>query len=229
MRPFTAQSLKEDDRFYVSLGSNIWIVDNHKWAFYIWEEMARDTAVKNYCLVHVDYHWDGGNEFFGHPNKEKELLEAGIEVIHSLIEEGRWVTFDSFISPAIIRGLVKEVHFFCTQDDGSDRAIDDELLERTGVTQMIHPSMESLSCIEPELPLIFDFCLDIFNESDQWYEGDIWVDEDIELLLLACKPLVIKADIVTVSLSFGYSGTEDDTRRLAEIVVPHFQEWRNDS
>ena len=34
------------------------------------------------------------------------------------------------------------------------------------------------------------------------------------------------AELVTVSLSFSCSGTADDTRHLAELVVPRIVEWR---
>lgn len=119
------------------------------------------------------------------------------------------------------------MHFLCKQDDGSDVGIDHELLARSGTRQFIHHDPEALSKQTFSSPLIFDLCLDLFNDSDKWYQGDIWSDHDIRAFLDITRPLIQKARLVTVSLSFGYSGTEDDTRRLAKMVLPMLTQWRS--
>lgn len=229
MPPFSAQHLEENKDYYEYLGSDIWLVDDHRWAYYIWEEQRAFKELDKFCLVHVDYHWDSVCDFHESKQKENELRCADLETIHDFVEEGVWIKFDSFICPAIIRGFINNIHFYCTQDNGDDIGIDTEILAREGTEQFIHNSLEELSSIKTTFPLIFDFCLDIFNNSEMWYEGDIWNEQEILNLLEACKPLVINADIVTVSLSFGYSGTIEDTRRLAEIVIPLFLAWKDES
>jgi len=196
---------------------------------YIWEKERVPKNIDTYSLVHVDYHWDGGNDFHNYAEREKELIGADLDTIYELVAEDKWIRFDSFISPAVIRGIVSEVHFYCKQYDGNDIGIDNDLLKRTGTVQEIHDSLSTLTCIEPKDPLIFDFCLDIFNRSDMWYQGEIWRDEEVTELLESCRELVRKAELVTVSLSFGYSGTEEDTRRLADMTIPILQRYRNDS
>ncbi len=48
----------------------------------------------------------------------------------------------------------------------------------------------------------------------------------IMYFLNAMKEKIIAAEVVTVSLSFGYSGTEADTRQLTKLVLPVLEEWR---
>ena len=193
MTMFSSSELKEDEMYYEHLDSDIWLVDIHRWAYYIWEKERIEKKIDKCSLVHVDYHWDGGNDFHNYPDKEKELHEADLDKIYNLVAEGSWIRFDSFISPSIIRGFISEVHFYCVQDDDHDVAIDADLLNRMGTSQYIHSHASELSNIKNKFPLIFDFCLDIFNKSNKWYQGDIWDDKEIFELLELCKPLVKKS------------------------------------
>jgi len=220
-------ALQEDDEFNVYVGSDIWLMDNHKWAFYDWFRFHVESGIPKLSLVHADYHWDGGNNFHESPEKAEEFLGADDEDLFKLIREGNLIGFDSFIAPAILRGFIDEVHFFCKQDDGSDIGIDDGLLAHSGTKQFIHHDAESLSKQTFSSPLIFDLCLDLFNNSDMWHQGEIWPDHDIRSFLDITKPLIKKARLVTVSLSFGYSGTKDDTRRILKMVLPMLKECRS--
>lgn len=31
-------NLQSDDEFLAELNSNVWLMDNHKWALYVWEK-----------------------------------------------------------------------------------------------------------------------------------------------------------------------------------------------
>ena len=75
--------------------------------------------------------------------------------------------------------------------------------------------------------MIFDLCLDLFNRSDKWAIGDLWTDEDIRDFLEQVRPVIERAALVTVSLSFEHSGTEADTRHLAALVLPPIVQWRS--
>ena len=201
-------------------------MDNHKWALYVWEKNRLTQGF--YTLVHVDFHWDANYDFWGKPDKEKDLKGASIERIEKLIREGDLIQYDSFIGPAIVRGLINDVHFLCFQEDEDEGFTDDEL-KAFNSEQTIHTKAASLKRIETKQPILFDFCLDVFNRSDYDYQSDLWADEEIDTLLRECKPLVQKAQVVTVSMSYGCSGTKEDTKRLTEKVVPLFLEWRNGS
>lgn len=221
------QALDRDDDYVQQLAANIWLMDNHKWALWAWERHAADSGVQKFTLVHADHHWDGGYDFFESPEEEAEMLAADLEGLRAMIAEGNWIRYDSFIAPAVARGRFDAVHFFCQQDDGCDVAIGEEVLAMSGTTQTLHPSAESLAGIAPALPLVFDLCLDLFNnDSKMEYGSDLWQDADILAFLDTVRPLIESAALVTISLSFGCSGTSEDTRHLAELVVPRVLTWR---
>ena len=130
------------------------------------------------------------------------------------------IRFDSFIAPAVRRGALKELHFYCLQDDGTDEGIDAQLCEQMNVQQEFHGDIASLEAVDAS-PLIFDLCLDLFNNEDtEFAQGQLWTDAEVVEFIEAMASHIQKAEVVTVSLSFDYSGTADDTRHLARLVVP---------
>jgi hypothetical protein len=220
-------NLAPDDNFLVCLDSEIWLMDNHKWAFLVWEKFKLISDIPKFSLIHADYHWDGVNDFYSAPEKESELLNSNIDQLHAMVAEGNWIRFDSFIAPAVIRGSIGEIHFFCTQDEGEDNGIDEDILSRMSTRQFFHDNMVSLSNQKFSFPVIFDLCLDLFDTSIILDQGEHWPDSEIIEFLTSMKPIIQAASVVTVSLSFGYSGSEEDTRRLAKLVLPILQKWRH--
>ena len=220
------EDLQEDGEFLTDLGNGLWLMDDHKWALYIWDRYRAHSGIHRFSLFHADYHWDGVNDFRDAPAELEILLKADEDVLFERIKEERLVQYDSFIAPAVMRGLFDEVHFYCKQDDGSDIGIDDEALNIGKTKQFIHENTDTVTALNFPSPLIFDLCLDLFNKSDYHYQSDLWSDEEILNFLTSVKQLVAQARIVTVSLSFVFSGTEEDTRRLAKLVLPVLADWR---
>lgn len=221
------QALERNDEYITDLGFETWLMDNHKWALWVWERHAEGAGVRKFTLAHADYHWDGCYDFFESPAEEAAMLAADLNGLHLLISEDDWIRYDSFIAPAVMRGRFDVVHFFCKQDNDWDIGVGDEVLAASGTTQILHTSAESLASIDPAYPLIFDLCLDLFNrESTTEYGSDLWPDEEIVRFLNTVQPLIESACLVTISLSFGCSGTSNDTKRLAELVVPIVLAWR---
>lgn len=221
------QQLQRDDDYVMELGARTWLMDNHKWALWVWERHAVQLQKPKFTLVHADFHWDGGYHPYESSEKSAEVLGADLDQIKVLIEEDVWIRYDSFIVPALLRGLFDTVHFFCKQDDGYDVAIDEEMLKQAGANQVLHETAESLAAVVPQRPLIFDLCLDLFNrESKYEYGSDLWPDAEIQAFLDTVRPLIEAASLVTVSLSFGCSGSEADTRHLAAYVMPQILAWR---
>ena len=217
---------KRDDTYLEHLGSSIWLMDNHKWALYIWDTNQISTNASK--LVHVDYHWDAGYDYWELPDKEKELIRANSAELKLLIEQDELIRYDSFIGPALARNLVSEVHFLCFQED-SDKGFYKPVLEKFNCKQTIH---NNISDLEPEIagkPLIFDFDVDVFNRSKYEYKSELWDVVEIDNFLSNCKPLVQAADLITVSMSYSCSGTVEDTESLTKLVVQKFMAWRNDS
>ena len=58
------------------------------------------------------------------------------------------------------------------------------------------------------------------------FEGELWTDADVLGFLGTMSSLIRAAAVVTISLSFGYSGTEKDTRHLAQLAVSRILELR---
>lgn len=212
-------ALHEDPNFFADLGDHVWLMDDHRWAFYIWELLRTKSESKRFTLVHADYHWDGVNDFSEAPHDIEKLLSADVTELLKMVRKNKLIRYDSFIAPAVLRGMFKEVHFYCKQNDGTDAGLDAPVLQQGNCIQRIHQDALSLTKLEISTPLIFDLCLDLFNFSDDMtYEGDIWPDEMIYEFLNSVALLIERASLVTISLSYGYSGTVEDTRRLAELV-----------
>lgn len=221
-----SHALKENDEYYEKIANDIWLMDNHRWAYYVWE---LNRGVFNDCkapIIHIDYHWDAGDDFYNSPDKEAEFKSLTLNELKSLVQEGNRIRYDSFICPAIIRGISNEVHFLCFQGDGADEGIYEGSLNKHNAHQYIYRSSTELKKLNIKTPYIFDFCIDVFNRSEKYYTGVIWSMEEIEGLLSDIKHLVIGASIVTISMSYGYSGTKEDTSRLTKHILERFCDWR---
>lgn len=221
------ETLQRDDGYLTELSSDIWLMDNHKWALWVWERFRQLSNIKRFSLIHADYHWDCVYDPHESPEIEEKLLAADLGQLKNLIVEDIWIRYDSFIVPAVKRGLFDEVHFFCKQDDGWDVGIDSDILAQCGVQQTLHAEPGGLTTRQYPSPIIFDLCLDLFNRSTMWNQGEIWPEQEILEFLATIRPLIEQALLVTVSLSFEYSGTEEDTRRLAKLVLPLIEGWRS--
>ncbi len=222
------ESMKADPLYLESIGRNIWLMDDHRWAYYVWERNYSGTPKTERALVHIDYHQDSIYDYYDSPEQETRLLDADINQIHDLVKEDKWIRYDSFLPPALIRGLVNEVHYYCLQYNDTEIGISEGILCRTNSKQYVHRNIADLANADIKKPVILDFCIDVFNKSVQYYESDIWSKKEIGRLLGICKPLVKSAELVTVSLSFGYSGNEEDTRHLGKYVIERFLAWREE-
>lgn len=213
-------NIEQGEKYYEELYPNVWLMDNHKWAFYAWEVYRFRHAGKiPSILVHIDMHWDGVNDFQNSETVAKLINASDEQSLMDLMVRKSSIRYDSFIAPAIIRGFVREVHFYCVQDE-ADIGLDADLLHRYDARQFIHKNIDSLIQQVDGRPILFDFDLDIFNKSEQWSEGDIWPEGDIVSFLDKCAELVLNSSLCTIAMSFNYSGTANDTRYLARLVVP---------
>lgn len=217
-------ALKEDTNYFEPLPAGVWLMDDHKWALFIWEQHRLRVGGGRYSLMHADYHWDSTDDFRDDEEAQAELKAADSHGLRAMTAAGERITYDSFIAPAVRRGLFSEVHFYCLQDDSEP--LDEDLCEVFETPQHLHADAASLGAAVPVGPLIFDLCLDLFNHSDNYYEGYLWSDGEVCAFLEAVKHHIQAAELVTISLSFGCSGTADDTRHLAKLVLPRMVEWR---
>jgi len=213
-----------DAGYFEPLPTGVWLMDDHKWALFVWEQHRQKVGGQRYSLMHADYHWDSTDDFRDDDEAQTELAKADADGLRAMTAASEYITYDSFIAPAVRRGLFSEVHFYCLQIDSEP--LDDDLCDAFETPQHLHPDATSLAAAVPASPLIFDLCLDLFNHSDNYDDGDLWSDGEVLAFLEAVKHHIQAAELVTISLSFGCSGTADDTRHLAELVVPLVVEWR---
>jgi len=226
MREIDFSQLQPDDECLSDLGSNVWFMDDHRWAFLVWTRFGFERDIDRFSLVHVDYHWDSVNDFHNNDEARERLLAANLTEIETMVRNEDRIQYDSFIAPAVIRKLVSEVHFFCKQTN-TEPGLGEQLLADTGAREYMHDDAAQLSQVQFDGAVIFDLCLDLFNRSDMWLTGDLWADNDILNFLQSIRAVIERAALVTVSLSFNYSGTESDTRHLAALVLPLIGQWRS--
>ncbi|MDN7176972.1 UPF0489 family protein [Caballeronia sp. SEWSISQ10-4 2] len=226
MREIDFNQLQPDGEYLSDLGSDVWLMDDHRWAFLVWTRFGLEREIGRFSLVHADHHWDSINDFHENEEARDRLLAAELTEIEAMVRNEERIQYDSFIAPAVIRKLVTEVHFFCKQT-GTEPGLGERLLIDTGAREYMHDDAGQLAQVQFDGPVIFDLCLDLFNRSDMWATGDLWTDDDIRYFLERVRPVIERAAVVTVSLSFDYSGTEDDTRHLAALVVPAIVQWRS--
>lgn len=217
-------ALSEDRDYFEPLPAGVWLMDDHKWALLIWEQHRLRASGGRYSLIHADYHWDSTDDFRDDEDAQAELDAADSDGIRAMTAVGERITYDSFIAPAVRRGLLSEIHFYCLQNDSEP--LDKSLCEEFKTPQHLHDDAASLANAVTVGPLFFDLCLDLFNRTDNFEEGDLWSDAEVISFLETIKHHIQAAELVTISLSFGYSGSVDDTRHLAELVVPRMVGWR---
>lgn len=216
------EAISADDAYVQEWYPNFWVMDDHRWALYAWE-MIREKRNRSaqYSLVHADYHFDGCYDI-----EDGALLALkGSEAIRNVVAENSNIRKDSFIAPAVVRGMFSELHFFCPQTD-TELGIDADILKRGKCLQYFYATIEELAKARFSAPVIFDICLDLFNRSDKWEVGDLWEDNLVLDSLNAVSALIREAEAVTCSLSFGYSGSAADTRHLARLCIPHLMRVR---
>lgn len=220
------RTLKASSRYLTPVGNGVWLMDDHRWACVVWEE---HRTANRAVLVHADHHWDGLYDYFDDVDGERKMLALDATGLRSLVQRNQYIRFDSFIAPAVRRGLFSEVHFFCKEDEGNDAGLDAEVLQSSDTKQVIHESTDSLARIRTDAPLVFDLCLDLFARAAGEEPGDIWSEAEIATFLSQLAHLIQAAGVVTVSLSFGYSGTAEETRALATFVIPRLVALRGDA
>lgn len=220
MKHLTVNKLHQDNKYFEEINKNVWLMDDHKWAYYIWEKFKyRNGSKTPSALVHLDYHWDGINDFQDLTDV-KNLIEINdLETIHELVDKDRLVRKDSFIAPAIIRGIINEVHFHCLQRD-TEKGLYKPFLTKFKAKQYIHNDIHALVDAISQKSIVFDIDLDLFNRSDIWGAGGLWEEKEILRFLETCSLAIRNSSLITIAMSYCYSGTKDDTIYLTKTVVP---------
>jgi hypothetical protein len=213
-----------DDSYYDEVKPNIWLMDNHRWAYYIWELYAHRDPGKLPCtLIHIDYHWDDINDF--QDNSSIEILKQGnINYLYNLVEQNEYlIMYDSFIAPAVIRGLFDKIYFYCFQDSDGCR-FDPSFRKKYPVKTFSYKNINNLVKNTLGKNFFLDIDIDIFNNNQEMIdEGDLWSDERINTFIQNLQPLFQDSLVTTIAMSFGCSGTPEDTRKLTRMLLEKLQ------
>jgi len=204
--------------------SDVWLMNNHKWALYCWEYSC---DAKPASLIHLDWHWDNGNDFREQESIER-LKELSLDELLNLIDENVYVTWDSFITPAVIRKLINEIHFFCFQESSQPR-LDDSLRDKFEYQEKYYEHIKNLvdHFTKSTKPFIFDLDLDLFNRHSQFFISEDTIEKTVSDFIDDCAYLIKKAEVVTIAKSpkpFYIKERPDDwdkklANKIADVVI----------
>lgn len=79
-------------------------MDDHRWAICAWEEFRREAGPDRMDLVHVDFHWDGCDDYRDRPADEAHLLAGRPDV--PAVREAGLSSMDRGESSAAVRERV---------------------------------------------------------------------------------------------------------------------------
>ncbi|WP_121615793.1 UPF0489 family protein [Virgibacillus halodenitrificans] len=207
---------------------NIYLMDNHKWAFYIWELARKKSVISpNATLIHVDAHLDDC-PFVLQDNPE--YLE--IKELSSLKRfTENHVTYDTFIWPAFGRGTINNIIYVSDYpnepfQDWATNYVEGRTYEGLRLRSMPHFQKAAESgLVEPYVndnSLILNLDLDFFNEEDFYGENPkLKTDNEVFSSLTYLKN-VYNWDLITVALSPECCGGEEAAKHLLDIFVDVF-------
>ena len=202
-----------NEEYFEEIYPNIWIMNNHKWSLYCWEQYREKNDIPS-TLVHLDYHWDAINDY---SEDESLIKNMNLVTMKKALIENNNIKKDSFIAPGIIRGYIKQVDFHCFQTN-NDIGLNDEILNKYNVIENIHKNIETLIQNIGKQEVILDLDLDIFNKLGS-IVGDLWSKEEIKNYIYSITPLIKQAKIITIAMSYGHTGNDEEIEYLTKFVV----------
>ncbi|HAB51865.1 MAG TPA: hypothetical protein DCE80_06800 [Ignavibacteriales bacterium] len=202
---------------------NVWLMKDHKWAFYAWQKYKWQKRIPFLKLLHCDFHWDGINDFQDQEEINRLREIRTLKELTKLIREDVYIRKDSFIAPAIIKKIFDHVYFYCFQND-EEPGLDQELLNCYGAKQTVVNDLSEISRLNS---FAFDLDLDLFNRNDDmFYEGELWEKKEILNFIHKAEDFVRKAEIITIAISPGFSGNKKHSQYLQYLVVPEIERLR---
>lgn len=173
----------------------VYIFDDHNHAFFAWCEAYKEGHINNGSqLWHFDDHDDAAKiKYF--PLKNNWSLADAAQVAQS-------TGFESFIHPAILLGLVKEV-FWVQQYENRHR----EQETKWGVGKEV-VKIEDVPVSSDPKQTIVDIDIDYFDYLLRWRKG---LDSTIGII----KRLMKSAGIITIATT---PGIVEDQNKAIEIV-----------
>lgn len=204
-------------------------MDNHKWAFYIWEFAIEKSLIKsNSTLFHVDAHLDDCP--FGLQDNPEYLNIEGLSSLYEFTE--KYVKYDTFIWPAFGRGTINNIVYVSDFQnepfqDWATNYVKGRIYEGLRV-RSINELRSKVGKIELDQlikddTLILNLDLDYFNEGNSYGEkSKLKTDKEITESMTYLKNLY-NWDLTTVALSPECCGSEEACDHLLQIFMDVFE------
>jgi hypothetical protein len=211
-----------DDTYFEEVKPNIWLMDNHRWAYYIWELYAhRNPGKLPSTLIHVDYHWDDINDF-SEQSAIDELKRGDINHLHGLVKQNKSpIKCESFIAPAIIRKLFDEIYFYCLQEN--DFVFDEIFHRKYSIKIRKYKNIKSLVKSLSGKEFCLDIDMDVFFDLEGSIYSDLWSNKCIAILLDSIQLLSKCASLTTIAMSFDYINDVDKTKKITKTLLDKLQ------
>jgi len=202
-------------------------MDDHKWAFFAWESFVYRNGHLNDVLCHIDYHWDAVHDIKVDDDDNLRDFQGvkDLDELRTLVVENRIIKKDSFIAAAIMRGRFSRVNFHCLQEPMND-GFYEKFLSKFNTTQQMYENVETLAADPSNIGAVLDIDIDMFNRSDMWCEGDLWADSEVLDYFSVLREVIRRSQMITVAMSFCFSGDSSDTRHLTNLVLNEINRHR---
>jgi len=166
-----------NDEFHEEIYPGVWLMDNHKWAFWAWlNHFTENTTGLPAKLFHFDYHWDAVNDFQSEAS-QSDLFKHSLTEAYRLVT-GDFICKDGFIAPAIIKGFFNEIHFYCKQKN-TQVGFTDEFLNNYMSKQYVYNTIDNINVSIFDNPYAFDLDIDLFNDSEMYLVSKLWPEAQI--------------------------------------------------
>ncbi|WP_367387221.1 UPF0489 family protein [Bacillus vallismortis] len=205
-------------------------MDQHKWAFYIWELAREKGLIKpNATLFHVDAHLD--DLPFVLEDIPEYINITGIENLKAFTD--KHLNIDTFIWPAFGRETINNIIYVSNFsgskpfEDWTREHVEGRIYEGIRV-HSIQELKESifLGGVEPYIQdnsLILNLDLDFFNEEEFYDRGpQLKSDQEVAESLTYLKNLK-DWDLITISLSPEHCGGEEACNHLFQLFLNVFE------
>lgn len=221
--------MRDENKVYFP-EKKIYLMDQHKWAFYIWEIAREKGLIKpNATLFHVDAHLDDC-PFVLEDNPEYINI-TGYENLKAFTENH--VKIDTFIWPAFGRGTINNIiyvsDFLGSEpfEEWTKEYIEGRIYDgiRVNSIKQLKDSIFQRE-VEPYLQdnsLILNLDLDFFNEEDFYsHSPKLKSDQEVIDSLTYLKNLY-NWDLITVALSPEHCGGEEACNHLFQLFLSVFE------
>lgn len=221
--------MRDENKIYFP-ERKIYLMDQHKWAFYIWELAKEKGLIKpNATLFHVDAHLDDC-PFVLEDNPEYINI-SGKDNLKDFTES--YIKIDTFIWPAFGRKTINNIIYVSDYwksdpfEDWTREYVKGRNYEGIRVKSIQElKELLSLGELEPYIQdnsLILNIDLDFFNNEDFYgHNPKLKPDKDVIESLTYLKN-IYNWDLITVSLSPEYCGGEDACNHLFQLFLNVFE------